>query len=499
MIADEVICGFGRLGRLFGSEVYGIEPDLVTVAKGLTSGYFPLSAVIALRAGVVGAPGRVARGRRLRPRLHLQRASGRARRPRWPTSTSCSARTWSGTPRGPAPTSQAALRERVAGLPLVGDVRGVGLMAGIELVADRASRRPFERRAEGRPAGRGPVPRGRPDRPRAAGGPRHRAVAAALHHAGAGGPRGGRPRPRGSGPSATTSRDRARGRPPSARDPGGRRGGPPRRRPTARSRSSSSTAPATGTGPCPKGKIEPGESDEECALREVAEETGFECLLGPEIGESRYRERRGRDEGGSLLGHDRPGRRRSSRTRRWTRSAGSRCRARRASSPTPATARSLTRSSRRSGRSSSWCGTRGRATATNGPATTALRPLDKRGRRQADAMVGAAGGLPAHPARLEPVRPLRRRPSSRSPRASDCPSSTTRRSPKAFRPRRRARCSTRLGPGPVVLCTHGDVVEALVGEGEPKKKGSTWLLAQAERRRRAGPLLASARLTPRRG
>ena len=46
MIADEVICGFGRLGRLFGSEVYGIEPDLMTVAKGLTSGYFPLSAVI---------------------------------------------------------------------------------------------------------------------------------------------------------------------------------------------------------------------------------------------------------------------------------------------------------------------------------------------------------------------------------------------------------------------------------------------------------------------
>jgi L-2,4-diaminobutyrate transaminase len=44
MIADEVICGFGRLGRMFGSEVYGIEPDLVTVAKQLTSGYFPLSA-----------------------------------------------------------------------------------------------------------------------------------------------------------------------------------------------------------------------------------------------------------------------------------------------------------------------------------------------------------------------------------------------------------------------------------------------------------------------
>jgi hypothetical protein len=36
----------------------------------------------------------------------------------------------------------------------------------------------------------------------------------------------------------------------------------------------------------------------------------------------------------------------------------------------------------------------------------------------------------------------------------------------------------RLGPGPVVLCTHGDVMEGLVGEGAPKKKGATWLLAR---------------------
>ena len=46
MIVDEVICGFGRLGRMFGSDVYGIEPDLMTCAKGLTSAYFPLSAVV---------------------------------------------------------------------------------------------------------------------------------------------------------------------------------------------------------------------------------------------------------------------------------------------------------------------------------------------------------------------------------------------------------------------------------------------------------------------
>lgn len=46
LIADEVITGFGRTGSMFGSQHYGIEPDLITVAKGLTSAYFPLSAAI---------------------------------------------------------------------------------------------------------------------------------------------------------------------------------------------------------------------------------------------------------------------------------------------------------------------------------------------------------------------------------------------------------------------------------------------------------------------
>jgi L-2,4-diaminobutyrate transaminase len=46
LIADEVVCGFGRLGTWFGSDLLGIEPDLMTVAKGITSAYFPLSACI---------------------------------------------------------------------------------------------------------------------------------------------------------------------------------------------------------------------------------------------------------------------------------------------------------------------------------------------------------------------------------------------------------------------------------------------------------------------
>ncbi|MEB0151376.1 aminotransferase class III-fold pyridoxal phosphate-dependent enzyme, partial [Pseudomonas sp. CCC2.2] len=46
LIADEVICGFGRLGTQFGSEKMGMRPDLMTVAKGITSAYVPLSACI---------------------------------------------------------------------------------------------------------------------------------------------------------------------------------------------------------------------------------------------------------------------------------------------------------------------------------------------------------------------------------------------------------------------------------------------------------------------
>ncbi len=142
MIADEVICGFGRLGRLFGSEVYGIEPDLVTAAKGLTSGYFPLSACF------VSEPIWTV----------LRDASPQ-------TGAFAHGFTYSGHPVGAAAAManldillgedlvgnaarvgeyfQRRLRETFGGHPLVGEVRGAGLIAGIELVADRATRQPF--------------------------------------------------------------------------------------------------------------------------------------------------------------------------------------------------------------------------------------------------------------------------------------------------------------------------------------------------------------------
>jgi L-2,4-diaminobutyrate transaminase len=143
MIADEVICGFGRLGRFFGSDVYGINPDLVTVAKGLTSGYFPLSAVI-LSEGVWSV---------------LQAGSPEV-------GAFAHGFTYSGHPVGAAAAManldiligedmvgnservgaylQSSLRERLQANALVGEVRGLGLVAGIELVADRASRQPFD-------------------------------------------------------------------------------------------------------------------------------------------------------------------------------------------------------------------------------------------------------------------------------------------------------------------------------------------------------------------
>ena len=73
LVSDEVICAFGRLGHMFGAERYGYQPDMITCAKGLTSGYSPLGAMIATRP----ADGAVPAGQHdVPPRLHLRRPPG---------------------------------------------------------------------------------------------------------------------------------------------------------------------------------------------------------------------------------------------------------------------------------------------------------------------------------------------------------------------------------------------------------------------------------------
>lgn len=139
-VADEVLCGSGRTGKWAAIEHFGVVPDIMTLGKGLSGGYVPLSAVVATR-------------RVLDP---IAKGSGGFKH----------AQTFSHSPAICA-AGLAAVRhikknnlvERCAktsivlhrklqaliDLPAVGDVRGLGLLAGIEFVADKSSKAPFPR------------------------------------------------------------------------------------------------------------------------------------------------------------------------------------------------------------------------------------------------------------------------------------------------------------------------------------------------------------------
>ena len=140
-IADEVITGFGRTGKLFALDHWGVEPDIMTFAKGITSGYLPLG-------------GMMVSDRVQRAILDVPIAN------RW-----MHAYTYSGHPtccavglvnldiiigeRLPerAATMGRRLLEglrRIADHPNVGEVRGLGMLAAVELVADKASKAPFD-------------------------------------------------------------------------------------------------------------------------------------------------------------------------------------------------------------------------------------------------------------------------------------------------------------------------------------------------------------------
>ena len=141
LIADEVVSGFGRLGERFGAEVYGLQPDFITVAKMLTSAYVPMSALyvsdrvyqaVADASSTVGVFG------------HGYTYGGH------PVACAVALEALRiyesddviGHVRRVAPRLQQGLRKYV-GHPFVGDVRGMGLIAGVELAADPAARRPF--------------------------------------------------------------------------------------------------------------------------------------------------------------------------------------------------------------------------------------------------------------------------------------------------------------------------------------------------------------------
>lgn len=142
LVADEVICGFGRTGHRWGSETFGIQPDLLTCAKALSSGYLPISAlmvsepvyqVVRDNTGKLGGFG------------HGFTYSGH------PVAAAVANETLKiyaerdviGHVQATAPHFQAALTA-LADHPLVGEARGVGLIGALEMVADKDSKAPFE-------------------------------------------------------------------------------------------------------------------------------------------------------------------------------------------------------------------------------------------------------------------------------------------------------------------------------------------------------------------
>ena len=141
--ADEVICGFGRTGNYWGSQTLGLEPDILTCAKALSSAYLPISAVmvnervfdaLAKESHEIGTFG------------HGYTYSGH------PVPAAVAIETLKiydeinivGHVREVGPHMQRRLRERFAGHELVGEVRGTGMIAAIELVADKATHANFE-------------------------------------------------------------------------------------------------------------------------------------------------------------------------------------------------------------------------------------------------------------------------------------------------------------------------------------------------------------------
>lgn len=139
MIADEVITGFGRLGTWFGSERVEMSPDIIVFAKGISAGYAPLGGVIAsdrvvepILAGsgrfdhnftMAGHPVAAAAGIATLELMHRQSLVERVRQLE--------------------PIFFSLLQEHLADVPIVGDIRGLGLLAGVELVQDQGSRTSF--------------------------------------------------------------------------------------------------------------------------------------------------------------------------------------------------------------------------------------------------------------------------------------------------------------------------------------------------------------------
>ncbi len=141
LIADEVMTGFGRTGRWFGVDHWGVRPDLLVGAKGATSGYFPFGFVAASGAvsqAVLDEPPGFVHGFTYSHHAVGAAVAGEVLRilEEEGLVEACAQK---------GASLQALLRERLEAHPNVGEIRGRGLLVGLELVADRETRTPFPR------------------------------------------------------------------------------------------------------------------------------------------------------------------------------------------------------------------------------------------------------------------------------------------------------------------------------------------------------------------
>jgi 4-aminobutyrate--pyruvate transaminase len=141
LVADEVICGFGRLGTMFGMETFGMKPDIITMAKQISSGYMPISATAISAPIYDGLVSLSDKG----PFAHGFTYSGH------PVAAAVAVETLKiyeeratlDHVRAVAPHFQERLRA-LASHPLVGEARGIGLIGALELVSDKASKAEFD-------------------------------------------------------------------------------------------------------------------------------------------------------------------------------------------------------------------------------------------------------------------------------------------------------------------------------------------------------------------
>ena len=140
LIADEVMCGMGRCGELYASEPEGMAPDLVTIAKGLGGGYQPIGAVLA-RHEVVEP---LRRGSGLFQHGHTYLGHPTAAAAALAVQRAIQRDGLLAQVRARGALLMQLLHDRLGAHPHVGDLRGRGLFAGVELVADRETKAPFD-------------------------------------------------------------------------------------------------------------------------------------------------------------------------------------------------------------------------------------------------------------------------------------------------------------------------------------------------------------------